>query len=370
MKSESITAIMILSSYCNLDCTYCYALKGLEHPRGKEKMSVEVAAESISQLLELPVNRIDFNWHGGEPLIIGRNQFSAILDKQCELVQRYPYKTIHNKIQTNGTLVNEKWVGFFKKYGLGVGISIDGPSQLHNQHRPLPDNRESFKLVARGITFLKDGDIPGGKLLVITPTSLNFVDEIFDFIKHSLQDIDIIPCFHVDKRTGQNIWPTISPEEFGHFLTQLFDLWFEEDNPQIYIRFFNDSLKALLGGYPTLCSLSKGCRSFITIDWNGDVYPCDNFSGYPEFKLGNVFEHNLSKILAEQKYNQIMEQMTQIPDGCHDCSWLKVCQGGCSHQSYMPGKAFNHRSYFCLSRRLFFEHAAKRLRESNLDLIG
>lgn len=318
-------------------------------------MKMDVALNTIEQMFMLPFERIDFNWHGGEPLLAPFDFFHSIISKQ-EQLKKITNKKVFNRLQTNATLVNPEWAKFFVSNDFGIGVSLDGPSIVQNKQRPFPEGKESFDSVMNGIRILENEGAKGGKLLVITPHSLEYVYDIFDFCKTYIPNFDIIPCFHVDKATGEVIEPTINPKEFGHFLIQLFDLWIKEDNPELYVRFFVDTLKSMLGGFSTLCSMTKTCNQFITVDWNGDIYPCDNFSGYSSFKLGNILDESLEQILQGKNFQKIAQKMVSTPDNCKKCKWFITCKGGCAHQTFMPGFEFTGRYFYCAARKMFFKH--------------
>jgi len=356
MKRKSITAIMLLSTYCNLSCQYCYVFKANQKQRGEKIMLPEVIEGAINQLASTrDLEQIDFNWHGGEPLLAGYDCFQFILEQEAWAKKAYSAK-IYNRIQTNATLLTPEWAEFLANNDFGVGISIDGPSIVQDFQRSFEDGTPSFSKVMQGINCIEEKGINNGKLLVITPHSNKYVSEIFEFCRMQMPKFDIIPCFHVDKRTGEVIEPTISPVEYGDFLIALFDLWVEKDDPDIYIRFFDEILQVMMGGFSTLCSLTRSCKDFITIDWNGDIYPCDNFSGYSNFLLGNLLETPISQIIENSKSQEILTQISLSPESCQNCQWFSVCHGGCTHQSYMPGFSFGKKFYYCSSRKRLFAH--------------
>jgi uncharacterized protein len=217
----------------------------------------------------------------------------------------------------------------------------------------------------RGIELLKDANVQGGELLVITKESLAHVQDIYDFCKEHIKNFDIIPCFHVDKKTGSPLPPTINDEEYGEFLIQLFDLWVQDDNPSVKIRFFEETIQAMMGAKPSLCSLNNGCNTFITVDWNGDIFPCDNFSGYKQFLLGNVWDVSIDEMLLEDNYQEVAKGMSTVGAQCLECKWKNICNGGCSHQRYIPNFNFNSRFYYCDARKFLFAHIQKWLKNVN-----
>jgi uncharacterized protein len=214
MSLDYLTAIMIIASYCNLDCEYCYAFKGLRKSRGHHVMKREVITMATEQLFELGKRRIDFNWHGGEPLLGGMDVLEYAMLQQADCLRKYPATEVYNKIQTNGTLITPDWAAFLKHHAVNVGVSIDGPSVIQDRQRPFPGGGTSFANVMRGIESLESSEVIGGRLLVVTPHSLVHIKELYDFCKQCSPRFDVVPCFHVDKNTGQVLDPTISPQQY------------------------------------------------------------------------------------------------------------------------------------------------------------
>ena len=131
---------------CNLDCAYCYYLeKEKLYPAGERfRMPEDTLKQYIEQYIaaqppQLP--EIDFAWQGGEPTLLGVDFFQRVVELQQEIA---PERTCRNSLQTNGTLLDEQWARFLKQENFLVGLSIDGPAQLHDHYRYDKQGRGSF----------------------------------------------------------------------------------------------------------------------------------------------------------------------------------------------------------------------------------
>jgi uncharacterized protein len=146
-------------------------------------------------------------------------------------------------------------------------------------------------------------------------------------------------------------------------MIQVFDLWIKDDNPNIRIRYFDNILTGLLGGKPKLCKFAGTCSNFITIDCNGDIYPCDNFVGYEELKFGNILSDELQTVIESDKYKNFVKNINVISSKCSECEWYQICRGGCVYYRYMFRQSFSDENYFCEARKRIFKHAEERAKE-------
>lgn len=321
--------ILPIGNSCNLRCRYCFYKN--THSSSIRIMNDELLEKVISQAIEISPERILFYWHGGEPLLAGMQFY----DKVVRIEKRYKNCKIANAIQTNGTLLNKEWANFFKNHNFGIGISLDGPKEIHDSQRIFPSGKGSFNLVMKGIDILKQYDIKFGCLCVITKKSLGKAREIFNFFyKNEMHHLDFLPYLERESLKGFT-GIDITPEEYADFMIDLFNVFIEKDDPKVKIRIFENLIKLILGANSAhLCSMSgsSDCGTMPSIDLNGDVYFCDNYEGNEGWKLGNIYSTPLKILLNNFMYKKINKEIGEIRSqvGCIKCKIAKLCGSGCS----------------------------------------
>ena len=285
--------------YCNLKCDYCYCYRGSKKSVPLNIMPLSTIERIIFEYMRIAqlnhYQNINVVWHGGEPLCAGLDLFK----NSIEMEKKYTNTSIkiNNYIQTNATLVNDEWASFFKKNKFNIGVSIDGPQQVHNLHRKNKAGESSFKQTIEGIKILQQHDLPLGALSVITEKNYRYAKDIFNFfLELEISLVDFIPCFYY----SDDLSPT--PEHFGDFLISIFDLW-RNESKKIKITFLDDLSKKIgeytgdrKEQYTTICELSGHCGRNIAILTNGDVYPCECLINMEYMKLGNINESGLLEI--------------------------------------------------------------------------
>jgi uncharacterized protein len=338
---------------CNMRCDYCF-YKNNRRSHEISRMSDNILQKALSQLVEASPEGICFYWHGGEPLLAGLKFYRRVVEIQHEICPQN-YK-LRNAIQTNGTLLNQEWVDFFKEYNFGIGISLDGPKEIHDKHRKFFSGEGSFLSIMRAVELLAKNDMKVSCLSVVTKESLGKAKEIFDFFyQNGLFSLDFSPCFNQDD-SG------ISPLEYADFMIEIFDIFIDTDDPQINIRFFDNMISSLFGGNATVCSMANqtSCGFFPTIDWNGDVYFCDNYyEDNDSFYLGNLLKDEISFMLKSSLRENIATDIrkSQAELGCLNCKISKICGGGCPRY-WVWRKDFLSQ---CAARRKIVHHITSRI---------
>ena len=302
-------------SLCNLDCNYCYYLDkadiyGGREPRMTEEMLEEVVREYIAAN---DVPEVTFNWHGGEPLVLGIDFYK----KAIEFEQKYAGgKIIHNTIQTNGTLLNREWTSLFRKHNFLVGISIDGPQDIHDRYRKDKGRNPTFDKVIRGIGLLYSAGVEFNTMSTVNKASEGRGLEVYQFLKsigsHYMQFMPVLEHvkYPLDKNgkpvkgarpfivdpheSGAQIAPwSVSDVGFGKFMCDIFDYWVRNDVGRYYVNQFDATLANWYGVQPGTCVYAETCGGNSVIEHNGDLYPCDHFV-YPKYLLGNITEKSIS----------------------------------------------------------------------------
>lgn len=309
--------------------------------------------------------KVEFTWHGGEPTLAGLDFYQKAVQIQKREVEGTGID-IDNNIQTNGTLINEKWAEFCKTQNFSFGVSLDGPKWLHDQHRHYVSGRGSFGKVINCINILKQYSIPFGVLAVVTDSSIGHAKEIMDFfIANEIYQFDFSPCAELPGTTGVKY--TISPQKYAEFMKEAFEHWLSYDNPKIEIRFLKQAIFGLMGAEPGLCSMGHNyCGVFPTITPNGDVFFCDNYEGSEDMFLGNLLKTPLYELIFEphQRHTRIRTDIMNAKKACRDCEWYDACGGGCPRYTRTGiNQPFNNRNYFCNAYRNIMSYVAKRVIE-------
>ena len=358
---------------CNLDCKYCFYLdkeKLYPSPR-KFVMSDEVLDEYVRQYIaSQPGPEVSFAWQGGEPTLLGVSYFRKIVELQARYANG---KTIGNSIQTNGTLLNDEWCRFFKESRFLVGISIDGPRELHERYRVDKLQRSTFDKVMAGVELLKRHAVEFNTLTVVHHESARRPLEVYRFLKEiGSTYIQFIPL--VERSTGAGLAApplplavdnvaqstTVTPwsvdaRDYGNFLVEVFQKWVRHDVGRIFIQVFEVALSNWMGLGSSLCIFAETCGRALALEHNGDVYACDHYV-YPRYKLGNLLNHQLQELaeLPEQQSFGAAKRDT-LPDYCRQCDVRFACNGECPRNRFVntpdgqPGL-----NYLCTGYRHFF----------------
>ncbi len=359
---------------CNLNCSYCFYLEKEKLFSQNEdfRMADDVLEAYIKQTIKsqnAPI--VDFIWQGGEPTLLGVDYFRKVV----EIQKKYAHgKDIRNAFQTNGVLLDDEWCEFFKENKFLVGISIDGPEDIHNRYRLTKNDKGAFSLVMRGMECLKKHNIDFNTLTSVQRENAYKALEVYHFLKKEgsnfMQFIPIVervsdrplksglkllPSF-ADVSAPVTDW-SVEPKQYGIFLSEIFDEWVRNDVGRIYVQIFDVALETWFGMEPSLCIFRKTCGQALAIEHNGDVYSCDHYV-FPENRLGNILETPLEKLVYSGKQIQFgKEKETTLPQYCRECPFLFVCNGGCPKDRFITTPDGEEGlNYLCEGYQYFFAH--------------
>lgn len=341
------TMVKPAGSACNLNCTYCYYLEKAELYGGREPvMSKDLLETYIRQYIEANEgDEVSFCWHGGEPLLLGTDFFRTAVNLQ----QKYAGgKTIHNSLQTNGLRVNDEWCRFFHKNDFLIGISLDGPRDIQDEFRRTKAGKPSFDSVMGAIGMFKRHGVEFNTLSVVNNRCEGRGLEIYRFFRDEVGSryMQFLPAAN-----RQLPW-AVSAEGYGQFLIDIFDEWVKRDVGEYYVQIFDATLAQWCGISPGLCSVNEVCCDSLTVEHNGDVYPCDHFV-YPEYKLGNIRENTLREIYdLPQRFKFSISKRESLPAQCRRCKFYFACHGEC------PEHRIDGKNVLCDGLMAFFEHVS------------
>ncbi len=345
---------------CNLDCHYCYYLdKKALYPSSKQVlMPEEILEKYISQHMEAATEPvIGFSWHGGEPCLAGIEFFRKAVEIQKK---HQPQGTkIINGIQTNGTQLNEEWCEFLAKEDFMVGISMDGPQDMHNRYRVSKDQKSTFNQVLQGYRMLQEYRISTEILCVVHDFNVNYPLDVYRFFKElGVHFLTFLPLVERLPGTNKEVSShSVISRAWGQFLITVFDEWVEKDIGSIKIQIFEEATRTAFKQDHTLCIFKKTCGGVPVIEQNGDFYSCDHYVR-PEHRLGNISQDTLVELLdhpQQKAFGQAKKET--LPRYCRECEVLDMCNGECPKNRFITSPSGEEGlNYLCEGYKLFFKH--------------
>lgn len=375
-----------VGAICNIDCTYCYYLHKEELLGSKSKFQItdEILETHIQQYIEgQDRDEVVFSWQGGEPTLLGLEFFHRVV----ELEQKYkkPGQRIENDLQTNGTLLNDEWGAFLKKHGFLVGLSIDGSKELHDHFRVTKEGKPTFHKVFAASQMLHRHGVPFNTLSVINRVNAKKPLDVYRFLKNEVRprQMQFIPC--VEPNVFHNVAPqmwdpeslplfdssaahpgnpdsvvtdwSIDPDDWGYFLTKIWDDWYRRDIGKVFINLFETAVAQWMGKESQLCIYHEFCGKGVAMEHDGSLYSCDHYV-YPEYKLGNVLETSSSRMVFSDKQKEFgFAKFNALPTRCRECKYLFACNGECpKNRLIRTPEGQMGLNYLCSGLQKFWHH--------------
>jgi uncharacterized protein len=375
-----------VGAICNIDCTYCYYLhkKELLGSESKFQISDEILETHVRQYIEgQDREEIVFSWQGGEPTLLGLEFF----EKVVELEQKYkkPTQRIENDLQTNGTLLDEDWGRFLKKYKFLVGLSIDGPEELHDLYRIAKDGKPTFNKVFAAAQMLHRHGVPFNTLTVVNRANAKKPLDVYRFLKNEVRprQMQFIPCVEpkVFRQVATQMWSpqslplfdspaahpgnpdsvvtdwSIDPDDWGYFLCKVWDDWYRRDIGKVFVNLFETAVAQWMGKEAQLCIYHEFCGKGVALEHDGSLYSCDHYV-YPEYRLGNVMQTSSSRMVFSERQKEFgMNKFASLPGRCRECKYLFACNGECPKNRLIrtpEGEA--GLNYLCSGLQKFWHH--------------
>ena len=344
-----------VSADCNLACQYCFYLpKAALYPESTvHRMCDDVLEALMAQYMPMAGPQATICWQGGEPTLAGLDFYR----RAVEFEKRYglPGQAVGNGFQTNGVLVDDDWAAFFSEYRFLVGVSLDGPQAIHDSYRKARGGQGSFATVMAAIECLRRHGVEFNILTMVTPASASRARDILQFfMQNGLRYLQFIPCAE-GNASGELADYSVTPEEYGRFLCDAFDVWRAEGWQRLYVRFFNEVLGAYLGYQERSCTFKEQCGDYVVVEHNGDVYCCDFFVE-PEWYLGNILATPLGELIESARFAEFAEQKGRLGAACRSCEWMALCNGECPKYRLISG-GIGSPTYFCAAYQRFFEQS-------------
>lgn len=367
-------------AHCNLACDYCYYLEKQKLYQNGEKhvMSDQLTEVFVREYIQSQFGReVNFTWHGGEPMIRPLSYYKKVVRWQRQYAEG---KTILNCLQTNGTLLTPEWCRFLHDEGWLVGISIDGPQNMHDAYRMKRNGAPTWKKVMQGIEMLDRYEVEWNAMAVVNDITAARPLEFYRFFRDELECryLQFTPVVerihrHQDGRHLAHVMDgeeyavapfSVTPEAWGEFLCTMFDEWYRNDVGEMFVQTFEATLANWAGVTPGVCSLSDWCGHAAVMEHNGDIYCCDHFV-FPEYYLGNIRNRGILDMLNSEKQMAFADMKTKgLPAQCHKCQWQFACHGECPRNRFVKTKDGEPGlNYLCEGYRRYFEHVAPFMEE-------
>ncbi len=355
---------------CNLRCAYCYYLPKEElYLQGSFWMSDELLEEFTRQYLAAQrVAEVTFHWQGGEPTLMGLDFFRRAVALQER--HRGPGQRVGNSLQTNGTLLDDAWCRFLHEQRFLVGLSLDGPRELHDRYRMDKGGLPTFEQVMAAARLLRRHGVEFNILATVHAGNAGYPLEVYRFLRDEAGSpfIQFIPI--VEREGEGRAGPrSVSGPQYGGFLNAIFDEWVRRDVGRVYVQTFDAALAAWLGERPGLCVYEEICGAALAMEHNGDLYACDHFVD-PAHRLGNILETPLVDLVRSERQRRFgLAKRDGLPRPCRECGVRFLCHGGCPKDRFVhtpegePGL-----NYLCAGYRAFFAHSEGPLRRMAAEL--
>lgn len=368
---------------CNLNCTYCFFLsKETLYPGSSFRMEDDVLEAYLRQLLESHREpEVAVAWQGGEPTLMGLDFFKRAV-ALVEKLKR-PDQTIQHTIQTNGTKLDDAWCAFFKANNFLVGLSVDGPKDIHDTYRVDKGGRGTFDAVIRGWERLRQHEVDVNILCTVHDANQDRPLDVYRFFRDTLgaEYFQFIPIIERATETtlpianegwgerrdgGRPLYTlegslvtdrSVRPEAYGKFLIAIFDEWVRADVGRIYVQHFDSALANWVGVPGAVCIFAETCGNALALEHNGDLYSCDHFVE-PDYKLGNIRETHMIELVASPRQVKFgLHKRDSLPAYCRECEVRFACHGECPKNRFIstpdgePGL-----NYLCAGYKAFFNH--------------
>ncbi len=343
-----LVAVIKLIEACNLACAYCYQSGRL---RPGQVMADETLERALSETARLTRGTASLLWFGGEPTLAGLARFREVVER-ADL--HFEGRPLRHSLQTNAVLVDEEWAAFLARRGFGVTLSLDGPQELHDQRRLNQGGRGSHAAVVRALACLQAAGLKPRSSCVVDTHTLAHPEELVDyFASLGLPEVDFAPALRF---TEGRLEVRVGAVAYGRFMTRVLDRWLALGRADFKIRGLAGLVRKLSGLESGYCKLEGDCSAYITFAHNGDVYPCDEFSAFPETRLGNLHATDLDALLDAPETKAMFSGWRAIPEACSECRWRELCRGGCPFERQMGG-GVDRPSVLCEGLKLIYQRA-------------
>ncbi len=343
------------SSSCNLRCRYCFYYDVADNREVKNYgiMNDDTLENMVKKVFDDVEHTANFAFQGGEPTMAGIEFF----EKFHKLVEKYNTKKIivNFSLQTNGTLLNKKWLELFKKHNYLIGLSLDGNKEMHDTFRIDSKGEGTFSKVLKAAKMMKKAEVEFNILCVVNKLIAQNGKLVYNFFRNNgFRYYQFIPCLDSLSCSEEKDY-TLTAEDYGKFLDETFNLWYEDimSDKRISVRHFDNYTKIILGEEPEACDMVGHCNMNAVLESDGSMYPCD-FYVLDEFKVGNINESTFEELFKSEAEMRFLRTSLVVDEKCKVCRYFKICRGGCRRHKELTAEG-NYENRFCESYKYFFE---------------
>lgn len=366
---------------CNLDCAYCFFLsKEMLYPDSNFRMSEDVLRAYIAQTVAAHAGQpeVQIAWQGGEPTLMGIEFFERAVELAADAAE--PGQLLVHTIQTNGTKIDDDWARFFRRHDFLVGISIDGPREIHDAYRVTKGGRGSFDQVMAGLARLREAGVEWNALTTVHAKNADHGREVYSFLRDEcgaryMQFIPIVERVEEVDAEGEVPWSSwrdrplyeqkgtsvtarsVTGAQYGRFLIDIFEDWVRRDIGEVFVQMFDVALGNWVGTEPSLCVHAETCGRALALEHTGDLYSCDHFVE-PDHRLGNILELPMAELIdSPQQLGFGEAKRDTLPRQCLQCDVLFACHGGCPKDRFIEtSDGESGLNYLCDGYLEFFHH--------------
>lgn len=333
-------------------------------------MTDEVLESYLRQyLVAQRIPRATIAWQGGEPTLMGLDFYRRSIAYE----QKYARSsiTVERTLQTNGTLLDEEWCSFFREHDYLIGLSLDGPRELHDTYRVDKAGNPTFDRLLHAARLLHEHHVAFNILCAVSAANVTHPTEVYQFFRDVVgaHFIQFIPIVERNNETGFKEGHTVTDrsvtaEQWGRFLIAIFDEWVTRDVGRVFVQHFDAALAAWAGEPSAVCIFSPTCGTALALEHNGDLYSCDHFVE-PDYLLGNILDTPLIELVSSDAQRQFgLNKRDTLPRYCQECPVRFACHGECPKNRFIETpKGESGLNYLCAGYRAFFVHVDQSMRQ-------
>jgi uncharacterized protein len=371
---------------CNIDCDYCFYLHKtdlLEH-KPQARMDEPTLEQHIRQYIESQTGeQVVFSWQGGEPTLMGLPFYRKVVELQCKYAK--PNQRIENDLQTNGIALDEEWVCFLKENGFHVGLSIDGPLELHNRYRKTRNGKPTFDFVMKAAKMLSEAKVPFAALCVVNRENAKHPKVVYRFLVDELGtnrvqfNPAVEPKFFKESapaKIDQSTEPmqdsprakpdhplsvvtpwTVDPDDYGTFLSGVWDEWLATDYGRVHVNLFETAIAQAAGMPAQTCTQAEICGKGLAVEHDGEVFSCDHYV-YSQYRIGNIKDTHLGDLAFSKEQESFgTAKRDTLPKQCRQCDYLRLCWGECPKNRIIKARdGESGLNYLCSGLYAFYQH--------------
>jgi uncharacterized protein len=357
LAAHPYLAVIIKPTYdCNLACEYC-SVYGCEAEPRMSRETVDTLMDRVTEFCGTE-RTIFLIWHGGEPLLLPPEFYEYIGRR----TRGYTGYTMLNSVQTNGTLLDQRYVDVFLKYGFEVSISLDGPEALHDSGRKDPAGNGTFRTVMNAASLLRSKGLTVGGVAVITRRMIGRMREIYEFFNGHGIHLRINPVQRQGRADAAYEHLSITPRQYGEQMIELFDLWYHDPGPRIVIDPFRVIIANMVNPVPDCCDFRRECHAeIISVGPRGEVYPCGQFNGFEEYYFGNIHRDTFADMMGGPAAQALLARVPENLPQCSQCEFHEICNCGCTVSALINRGRIMDADFYCEGRKMLFAHILETL---------